>query len=65
MHIDVIEFELRCPVHGLHKTVVPVELPRPRHCAHCFLPVSERRETNRYAIAGPVPGFVGGEVLIG
>jgi hypothetical protein len=65
MHIDVIEFELRCPVHGSHRTVVPVELPWPKHCVHCFLPVSERRELRRYTIDGPVPGFLGSEVLIG
>lgn len=65
MNIEVIEFELRCPDHGTHKTLVPVELPRPGHCAHCFLPVTGRRELRRFSMAGPLPGHVGSEAWIG
>lgn len=64
MHIEVIEFELTCAEHGAHRVIVPVELPRPRACAHCFLP-AERQEIRRFTIEGPLPTAVGGEVFVG
>jgi hypothetical protein len=65
MHIYVIEYELTCPEHGVHKTLCPVELPRPRHCVHCFLPATERREIRRFSMEGPLPSAVGSEAWIG
>jgi hypothetical protein len=65
MHLEVIEFELVCSEHGRHKTLVPVELPRPRYCAHCFLPLIERREVRRFSTEAPLPDAVGSEVWIG
>lgn len=65
VNIEVIEFEMICRVHGSHKTIVPSQLPRPRHCVHCFLPVVERREIRRYERELPLPGNVGGEAWIG
>jgi hypothetical protein len=65
MHFDVIEFELVCSAHGVHKILVPIELPRPQRCAHCFLPLVNRRELRRFSMEGPLPGTVGGEVWIG
>lgn len=65
MHIDVIEFELVCPEHGKQKTIVPVQLPWPKRCVHCFLPLSSRRELRRFQMDGPLPSAVGGEALIG
>jgi hypothetical protein len=65
MQIDVIEFELVCREHGAHKTLVPVELPRPRGCAHCFLPLESRTELRRFSMEGPLPSAVGSEAWIG
>ena len=65
MHIEVIEFELVCSEHGAHKTLVPVELPRPQRCAHCFLPLLSRSELRRFSMEGPLPGAVGSEAWIG
>lgn len=65
MHIDVIEFELVCPVHGAQNTITPARAPRPHYCVHCFLPVSSRREVRRFAMEGPLPTSVGSEVWIG
>lgn len=65
MKLAVIEFELVCSVHGEHKTIVPAELPSPRNCAHCFLPLTGRRELRRFSMAGPLPGAVGAEAYIG
>ena len=65
MHIEVIEFELHCAEHGVHKMLTPVEAPRPRYCAHCFLPVTSRRELRRFSMEGPLPSAVGSEVWIG
>lgn len=65
MQLEVIEFELVCSVHGSHKTIVPVELPRPRSCAHCFLPLASRRELRRFSMEGPLPNAVGSEAWIG
>ena len=65
MHIEVIEFELTCPKHGVHKTLTPVVGPRPRHCVHCFLPVSSRRELRRFSMEGPLHKAVGSEAWIG
>ncbi len=65
MHIDVIEFELRCSNCGVHKTITPVEAPRPHSCVHCFLPVIERRELRRYTMEGPLPAALGSEAWIG
>ncbi|MBI2766781.1 MAG: hypothetical protein HYX53_12850 [Chloroflexi bacterium] len=65
MHLEVIEFELTCKVHGHHKTIVPVELPRPRNCVHCFLPLTGRRELRRFSMEGPLPDAVGSELWIG
>ncbi len=65
MNIEVIEFELVCSEHGAHKILVPVELPRPRNCAHCFLPVTSRHEVRRFWMEGPLPGAIGSEAWIG
>jgi hypothetical protein len=65
MHIDVIEFELTCPEHGAHRTLTPVEAPRPRNCVHCFACVSERREVRRFSMEGPLPNAVASEAWIG
>ncbi len=65
MKIEVIEFELVCREHGAHKTLVPVECPRPRRCAHCFLPLERRAELRRFSMEGPLPGAVGSEAWIG
>jgi hypothetical protein len=64
MRIDVIEFELTCARCGTHKTIVPVEAPRPARCVHCFLPVT-RRERRRYTMEGPLPSAIGSEAWIG
>lgn len=63
MNIEVIEFEIRCPAHGVYRVQVPAELPRPRACVHCYAPV-ERRELRRFttslaAPAGPSEAFIG------
>lgn len=65
MNIEVIEFELVCADHGAHKILVPVELPRPHRCAHCFLLLTSRREIRRFRMEGPLPGAVGSEAWIG
>ncbi len=65
MHIDVIEFELTCAAHGVHRTIVPAVLPWPKNCAHCFLPLAARRELRRFQMEGPLPSAVGGEAWIG
>ncbi|MGI8925341.1 MAG: hypothetical protein ACR2HN_01690 [Tepidiformaceae bacterium] len=65
MQIEVIEFELDCDIHGTHKTLVPVEFPRPKHCAHCFLPLAGRRELRRLSIEGPLASPIGSEAWIG
>ena len=65
MYIEVIEYELTCPEHGVHKTVSRVGVPRPRVCVHCFLPVSGIRELRRFSMEGPLPSTVGSEVWIG
>ena len=64
VNIEVIEFELMCPQHGVHRVLVPVELPRPRACAHCYLP-AERKELRRFFMAHPLPAAIGGEAFIG
>ncbi len=64
MNIEVIEFELLCDVHGAHRVLVPVELPRPRACAHCYLP-AERKELRRFVMTQPLPASMGGEAFIG
>jgi hypothetical protein len=64
MNIEVIEFELTCEEHGTHRVLVPVELPRPRACAHCYLP-AQRRELRRFLMAHPLPRAFGGEAFIG
>ncbi|MGE3073473.1 MAG: hypothetical protein AB7N24_05215 [Dehalococcoidia bacterium] len=64
MHIEVIEFELICDEHGAHRVLVPVELPRPKACAHCFLP-AERTEIRRFTLEGPLPNAIGNEVWVG
>lgn len=61
----MIEFELTCREHGVHKTIVPAALPRPTRCAHCFSPVAARREVRRFEMAGPIPTPFGPEVWIG
>lgn len=53
MQVEVIEFELECPEHGVYRVQVPVELPRPRACVHCYLPV-RRREVRRFTAPMPV-----------
>jgi len=65
VNIEVIEFEMICRVHGSHKTIAPVQLPRPRYCVHCFLPVVERRELRRVLMELPLPNNVGSEAWIG
>ncbi len=64
MNIEVIEFELLCEEHGVHRLLVPVELPRPRACAHCFRP-AERREIRRFVMPRTAPEKIGGEAFIG
>lgn len=64
MNVEVIEFELFCPDHGFHKTLVPAQLPRPEYCAHCFLKLSGRRELRRFTMEGPLP-VPGPEAFIG
>lgn len=64
MHMEVIEFELTCAAHGKHRVLVPVELPRPRACAHCFLP-AERIEIRRLILDGPLPSALGNEAFVG
>lgn len=64
VHIEVIEFELTCAEHGIHRLLVPVELPRPHCCAHCYLP-AERRELRRFMLEGPLPNAIGNEVWVG
>lgn len=65
MHIDVIEFELICPEHGTQKTIVPAQLPWPKCCVHCFLPLSSRRELRRFRMDGPLQSDVPSEAWIG
>ena len=65
VNIEVIEFELVCGIHGPHKTLVPVQHPWPRYCAHCYLPVDARREIRRFSMAGPIPTRVGSEAWLG
>ncbi len=65
VNINVIEFELTCGTHGPHKTLVPAELPWPRNCAHCFLPLTGRRELRRFIMSGPIPNQVSSEAWIG
>lgn len=65
MRIEVIEFELTCREHGAHKLIIPVELPRPCNCAHCFLPLAGRRELRRFTMDGPLPAPFGPEVFVG
>ncbi len=62
MNIEVIEFELTCTEHGVHRVLV--ELPRPRACAHCYLP-ADRRELRRFLMTHPLPRAFGGEAFIG
>jgi len=64
MRIEVIEFEMACRKCGPHKTIVPVEAPRPERCVQCFLPVT-RTELRRYHLDGPLPGPVSSEAWIG
>jgi hypothetical protein len=64
VHIEVIEFELICTDHGAHRLLVPVELPRPKACAHCFLP-AEHRELRRFTMEGPLPQALGNEAWVG
>ena len=64
MHIDVIEFELTCREHGVHKTIAPANAPRPHSCMHCFLPVTQR-ELRRFQMEGPLSTAVGSEAWIG
>ncbi len=64
MNIEVIEFELTCAEHGAHRVLIPVELPRPHNCAHCFLPAG-RRELRRFVLEGPLPKALGNEAWVG
>ena len=64
MRIEVIEYELTCAVHGAHRLLVPVEVPRPHVCAHCYLP-ADRRESRRFMIDGPLPTALGNEAWVG
>jgi len=64
MNIEVIEFEIVCPEHGANRVLVPVELPRPCRCVHCFLP-AERREIRRFKMEGPLPSALGNEAYVG
>lgn len=64
MRIEVIEYELVCRKCGSHRTIVPVEAPRPSRCVQCFLPIT-RRELRRFSLDGPLPGPVSSEAWIG
>lgn len=64
MRVEVIEYELACVHCGRHKTMVPVEAPRPTRCVQCFRPIT-RRELRRFSLDGPLPGPVGSEAWIG
>lgn len=64
MRVEVIEFELTCPTHGVERMIVPVQFPRPRGCPHCFAPLVARHELRRF-VTEFVPGDVGSEVWIG
>ncbi|GBD24020.1 MAG: hypothetical protein RMK15_08900 [Chloroflexota bacterium] len=64
MEVAVIEFELTCPEHGAHRTIVPAKLPWPRACVHCFRP-AQRREVRRFTVEWPPDSPVGGEAYIG
>lgn len=57
MDIEVVEFEIVCPEHGVYRVQVPVELPRPNACLHCYHPV-KRRELRRYTVPAPIAGPV-------
>jgi hypothetical protein len=65
VHIDVIEFEMTCPIHGPQRTIAPVEGPRPHNCVHCFAAVIERHELRRFSMEGPLPNAVASEAWIG
>lgn len=65
MDTEVIEFELTCAEHGVHKMVTRVGVPRPRACMHCFLPLTGIREVRRFPMEGPLPSTVGSEAWIG
>jgi hypothetical protein len=64
VQIEVVEVELTCPEHGAHRMIVPAELPRPRNCAHCFLP-AQRRELRRFTLDRSLAGSLGSEAFIG
>ena len=64
MRMDVIEFELTCSEHGVHKTIVPIQLPWPQNCVHCFSKAI-RRELRRYEMEGPLPKSLGSEAWVG
>jgi len=51
-------------VRGAHRLLVPVEVPRPHVCAHCYLP-ADRRELRRFMIDGPLPTALGNEAWVG
>ncbi len=65
MQEEVIEFELECSEHGRHRILTPAALPRPRHCAHCHLPLLKREEIRRFRIAPPVERHSNSEAFIG
>lgn len=65
MNEEVIEFELVCSEHGRHRILTPAALPRPRHCAHCQLPLIKREELRRFHLRRAIDSPVGSEAFIG
>ena len=64
MQVEVIEYELACTECGTHRTIVPLEAPRPTRCVHCFRPIT-RKEIRRDRMDGPLSTTVGSEAWIG
>lgn len=64
MNVEVVEFELVCRVHGVHRVVMPAVLLRPRVCAQCHLP-AEVRELSRFTTAEPPLDPITSELFIG
>jgi hypothetical protein len=64
MNIEIIEFEFECPEHGVYRVQIPVELPRPRACVHCYH-AAKRRELRRYLAPAPVEPYAPTEAFFG
>ena len=67
MNIEVIEFELTCPRHGAHRTIVPARSPWPKRCVHCLRLLADRSEVRRFSmpLEGPLPADIATESWIG